>query len=164
MPTETLASTDTLSPAETLAPSARRVLLVDSRDNRRQLMRLVVSGNDAKAVLVGEADSQAAALAMVEQEHADVVVLDVQMPVSDGLTTITALRERYPELAIIVCSFDLDPSTVQQVLEAGADSCLAKPVNRTDIHKALNELPPRSLAWGDVAEPSVASSTGAGGH
>jgi DNA-binding NarL/FixJ family response regulator len=130
-------------PTETLSPPAWRVVLVDSRDNRRELMRLVVKGNDAKAVLVGEADTEATALDVVEREHADAVVLDVQMPVPDGLAVIVALRQRYPELGIVVCSFDLDPGTVQQVLEAGASVCLAKPVNRTDIHNALSELPPR---------------------
>lgn len=120
--------------------SARRVVLVDSRDNRRQLMRLVVSGNDDKAILVGEADSRTAAVTVVERENADVVLLDVQMPVSEGLATIVALRERYPRLGIVACSFDLDSTTVQQALEAGADACLAKPVNRTDIHRALAGL------------------------
>ncbi|HEX8771279.1 MAG TPA: response regulator [Acidimicrobiales bacterium] len=130
-------------PTEILSPPAWRVVLVDSRDNRRELMRLVVNGNDAKAILVGEADTEATALDVVEREAADAVVLDVQMPVPDGLAAIVALRKRYPSLGIVACSFDLDPGTVQQVLEAGATICLAKPVNRTDIHKALSELPPR---------------------
>lgn len=120
--------------------SARRVVLVDSRENRRQLMRLVVGGNDEKAILVGEADSRAAAIAVVELEHADVVLLDVQMPISEGLATITALRARYPDLGIVACSFDLDPATVQQALAEGADTCMAKPVTRTDVHKTLAGL------------------------
>ena len=133
---------------------ARRVVLVDSRDNRRELMRLVVSGNDEKAVLVGEANTKEAALAIVDREHADAVLLDVQMPVPDGLETIAALREQYPLLGIVVCSFDLDPATIEQVISGGADTCIAKPVNRTDVHTALAGLPQRDRS-GELAATQV---------
>lgn len=129
---------------ETMSATARRVVLVDSRDNRRELMRLVVSGDDAKAILVGEAENETVALEVVSREKADAVIVDVQMPIPEGLATVAALRQRYPLLGIIACSFDLDASTVQRVLDEGADTCLAKPVNRTDVHKALDGLPPHS--------------------
>jgi CheY-like chemotaxis protein len=128
-------------PTEPLPTPARRVVLVDVRDERRQLMRLVVEGDPTKAVLVGESASRAAALAMVEQQHADVVIVDVQMPLPEGLATVVALRERYPKLGIVVCSFDLDRATSQRVLALGADSWLLKPVGRADVHTALSGLP-----------------------
>ncbi|HUQ63568.1 MAG TPA: response regulator [Acidimicrobiales bacterium] len=131
---------------EIMSATARRVVLVDSRDNRRELMRLVVRGDDARAILVGEADCELAALAVVDRERADTVVVDIQMPIPEGLATVAALRKRFPDLGIVACSFDLDPSTVQRVLAEGADTCLAKPVNRTDIHKALAALPPQATA------------------
>ncbi len=127
---------------EIMPATARRVVLVDSRDNRRELMRLVVSGDDAKAILVGEAANKAVALEVVAREKADAVLVDVQMPIPEGLATVAALRKRYPRLGIIACSFDLDPLTVQRVLAEGADTCLANPVNRNDVHKALEGLPP----------------------
>ena len=121
---------------------ARRVVLVDTRHERRDLMRWMVGGDDAIAVVVGDADSRDGALTIVEDERADAVVLDVHMPLADGLATISALRARHPQIGIVVCSFDLDRETVQQVLDAGADRCLAKPVNRRDIHAALVGLQP----------------------
>lgn len=127
--------------SEPLATSAYRVVLVDSRDERRQRMRHSVDGGDATAVIVGEADGEVAALEMVDEQRADAVVLDVQMPVSVGLATIASLRERHPHLGIVVCSFDLDRTTVERVLAAGADSCLAKPLRREDVHAALRALP-----------------------
>ena len=119
---------------------ARRVVLVDTRHERRDLMRWMVGGDDAIAMVVGEADSRDGALAVVEEKAADAVVLDVHMPVAEGLATISALRTRYPQIGIVVCSFDLDKATVQRVLEEGADGCLGKPVNRRDIHTALAGL------------------------
>ena len=128
-------------PTEILSVPARRVVLVDARADRRQLMRLVVTGDDAHAVLVGEADSKASAVEAVDKGQADVALVDVHMPISEGMATIAALRRTYPAIGIIACSFDLDPATVQQALAQGADSCLAKPVNRNDVHVALGKLP-----------------------
>ena len=143
-------------PNETPPVPAHRVVLVDSREDRRQLMRRVVEGDDAKAVLVGEASSGAAALVVVEREQADVVILDVHMPVAEGLRTIAALRDRSPTLGIVVCSFDLDPATVQQALSQGADACLAKPVGRMDVQNALSALGSLGRPVGDVADPDLA--------
>jgi DNA-binding NarL/FixJ family response regulator len=126
--------------SELQSKPACRVVLVDAREERRQRMRHALVGDDATAVLVGEADSKDAALAVVDDQRADVVVLDVQMPLSEGLATIAALRERYPRLGIVVCSFDLDRTTVEQVLAHGADRCLAKPVRREDDPAALAGL------------------------
>lgn len=128
-------------PTEPVSTPARRVVLVDARDERRQLMRLMVEGDPEKAVLVGEAASRADALAVVEQEQADAVLLDIKMPIREGLATVAALRERYPKLGIVVCSFDLDRATSQQVLDLGADSWLRKPVSRREVHTALTNLP-----------------------
>jgi CheY-like chemotaxis protein len=130
-------------PNEPLPTPARRVVLVDARDERRQLMRRVIEGDDARAILVGEADTQAAALAVVGEQQADVAIVDARMPLSEGLATVAALRERYPQLGILVCSFDLDRATAEQAIALGADSCLAKPVDRTDLRTALKGLPDR---------------------
>ena len=154
-------STD--SPRPTVA---HRVVLIDTRHERRDLMRHVVGGEDAVAVVVGEADNTTAALAVVDDEKADAVVLDVQMPVTEGLATISALRARFPQLGIIVCSFDLKEETVQLVLAAGADRCLRKPVNRRDIHVALAGLrpeePPAEDSEGSPAGPVQQSAAVAG--
>ncbi|MGH9226397.1 MAG: response regulator [Acidimicrobiales bacterium] len=129
--------------AETPSMPACRVVLVDARENRREVMRHVVEGDDAKAILVGVADSRATALEVVDQQRPDAVILDVQMPVPEGLATIAALRERHEHLGIVVCSFDLDEATVEAVLAHGADRSLAKPVSRADIQNALSSLPHR---------------------
>ena len=139
-------------PNETPPVPARRVVLVDSREDRRLLMRRVVEGDDAKAILVGEASTTAAALVVVDDQQADVVILDVHMPLSEGLRTIAALRDRWPALGIVVCSFDLDPATVQRALSHGADTCLAKPVGQMDVQNALSALGSHGRPLGGVPD------------
>lgn len=116
---------------------ALRVVLVDVRAERRQLMRHVVEGTEAGATVVAEADSQEAAVVMVDEHHADAVVIDIQMPIALGLETISALRSRYPHLAILVCSFHLDGVTQQRALAEGADVYLAKPINPRELNTAI---------------------------
>ena len=114
-----------------------RVVLIDVRAERRQLMRRVVEGTETGAIVVAEADSGAAALELVGQEHADAAVLDIQMPVDQGVEAIAALRAGYPELAIVVCSFHLDKGTQARALAAGAGAYLAKPISPRDLNAAI---------------------------
>jgi DNA-binding NarL/FixJ family response regulator len=127
--------------AEQISESpALRVVLVDARDERRQVMRHVVEGTEAGATVVGQADSSATAIDVVGQQEADVVVLEIQMPLGQGLETVVALRKSFPNVGIVVCSFHLDPATKQQALAQGADAYLAKPIGPRDLNAVLRTL------------------------
>jgi len=117
--------------------AALRVLLVDSRAERRKLMIDVVEGDGGGAVVVAEADGLESALIAVEEEDADALVLDLRMPTVVGLHAVRRLRRSFPELAIVVCSFDLDAPTSGEALMAGADACLSKPASPHELVVAL---------------------------
>ena len=116
-----------------------RVVLVDGRPDRRGVVRYLVEGIEA-VVVVGEAGTQAHALTCVDESRADVVVLDIQMPLDEGLATVAALRAHSPRLGIIVCSFHVDPDTKRRALDLGADAYLDKPVSALDVTAALRRL------------------------
>jgi DNA-binding NarL/FixJ family response regulator len=137
------------------------VVLVDARDDRRSVMRQLVE-RIGTATVVAEADSRDQALLLVGQHGADAVVVDVRMPVAEGLATIAALRQLSTALGIVVCSFDLDQGTADRALAEGADICLAKPVRPQDVQAAFENLPPRGPGGGgpvaaDPATPAMAS-------
>jgi DNA-binding response OmpR family regulator len=81
--------------------------------------------------------SEAEAIAAVERTGADVVVLEIQLPVDVGLATIAALRRAYPSLTLVVCSFLSDRSTQQLATDAGADAYLVKPVGGRELRISL---------------------------
>jgi DNA-binding NarL/FixJ family response regulator len=112
------------------------VLLVDERSDRREVMRVIVESGDNAGTVVAQADSTAAALAAADRHDPDVVVLEIQMPVAAGLATIAGLRAAHPSLVIVVCTFHADPSTRRQVLVAGANAYLIKPVSARELHAA----------------------------
>lgn len=121
-------------------------------------MRNLVDGCGERVSVVGEADSRDATLLLVDQQCSDIVLLDIRMPVAEGLRTIRDLRRSYPALAIVVCSFDLDPATAQEALAEGAHSCLPKPARRRDLLAALEAACcPHPLLESPIAAAPMAS-------
>lgn len=112
------------------------VVLVDVRAERLGVMRTLLDGTGLVTV-IGEADTQEGALAEVARCRADVVVVEIQMPVAQGLATVAALRQEFPDLRIVVCSFHLGAETQRLALENGADTYLAKPVDVAALGRLL---------------------------
>ena len=113
-----------------------RAVVVDGRHDRRQLMSFVLEQAD-NVVVVGYADGPVTAVEAVDRLRANVVVLELQLPVIQGLDTISALRDDYPALAIIACSFHASAETMQAALDRGANAYLAKPFSVRDLRAAL---------------------------
>lgn len=129
------------------APDATRLVLVDARPDRRAIMRHVFEHSNIGATVVGEADDQADAVAVVADQGADLVAIDFTSAVDEGMETVAALRDGFPDLTIVVCSFNTDASTRARALERGADAFLAKPVSARQVMAArLDKVsPPDSL-------------------
>ena len=113
-----------------------RVVTVDSRNERRHVMRRLLELCVDQAA-IGEADSREAAIELVGQCRPEVVVIEIAMPLDEGLDTITALRLMSPPPRIVVCSFHHDAVTVQAALERGADAYLTKPASSAELRAAL---------------------------
>ena len=114
-----------------------RVVVIDDRHDRRQLMSFVVEQAGDDVSVVGYADGPVGAVDAVDRLGANAVVLEIQLPVAQGLDTISALRDDFPALRIVVCSFHQDSTTRRAALARGADSYLAKPFSPRDLHQLL---------------------------
>jgi DNA-binding NarL/FixJ family response regulator len=118
--------------------SARpRVLLVDPRFERRALMRVVVETGPEGGTVVAEAGTADGAVGAIDHSDVDTAVIEIQMPVAEGLRTIAAMRAGHPSLVIVVCSFHTDTSTRREAFLAGANGYLSKPVSPGDLHAAF---------------------------
>ena len=102
----------------------RKVLIVDDNADLRLLTRLSVE--DTNCEVVGEASNGAEAVELAEELHPDVVVMDMKMPVMDGVEATRALKYRFPDLEIIIFSASDDPVAHVEMLEAGADASVDK--------------------------------------
>lgn len=112
------------------------MVVVDGRHDRRQLMTYVLE-QAGDVNVVGYADGPVSAVEAVGRLRANIVVLEILLPVSQGLDTISALRDDFPALAIIVCSFHASTATKRAALDRGADAYLAKPLSVRDLRAVL---------------------------
>ena len=104
---------------------AARVLLVDDTPDIRALLRLVLSRQDDFEV-VAEAADGSEAIDMARLHRPDVVLLDLAMPVMDGLEAIPEVRAAVPDSKIVVLSgFNAD-QMADEALRAGADAYIEK--------------------------------------
>jgi DNA-binding NarL/FixJ family response regulator len=120
-----------------------RVVAVDSRGERRQVIRRLLEHSFQPAE-IAEADSREAAVELVRRCHPEVVVLEIAMPLEEGLDTITALRRISPPPRIVVCSFHRDAVTVQAARDRGADAYVTKPAGSAELRAALRAPMPLS--------------------
>ena len=102
-----------------------RLLLVDDNREVRALYRRLVSG-DEEIRLVGEAENGQQALEMVRDKSPDVVVMDVQMPVLDGIDATRMIKERWPEVSILACTAADDRVIARAMARAGASAHIDK--------------------------------------
>ena len=74
-------------------------------------------------------------LAILEITKVDGILLDIQMPVMDGLTMLEQVRGRYPNIPIIVMSAEINKDKLIQAMERGATDFLLKPIDANLLSK-----------------------------
>jgi len=118
---------------------ARRVLLADDTPEIRQLLRIALE-LEGNFEVVGEAADGRQALDLADSHRPDAVILDLAMPVMDGLQAIPAIRRATPHTKILVLSGFTSEQMGREALAVGADAYLEKGVPPGDIVAALNRL------------------------
>ena len=116
-----------------------RIILADDHAILRDGIRALLSAEPDLEV-VGEANNGAEVLAMLETTPADVVLMDVQMPVLDGFATMPELRERFPEVRVLVLTMLDHENYVARMLEAGALGYVLKNAAISEITHAIRTV------------------------
>jgi CheY-like chemotaxis protein len=129
-----------VAPAATeRAGRAPRVLVVDDNETNRKVAELILAAIGAEVVC---AEDGKAAVEAVESSDFDVVLMDLQMPVMDGLSATRAIRAReaaggLPRLPIVVLSANVMREHVEASNAAGADDHIGKPVRAETLIAAV---------------------------
>ena len=101
-----------------------RILVVDDDRNTRLLMQAILESEHYTVTL---AEDGVQAMAMLEEEHVDLVVLDVMMPRMNGYEFTRELRAAHSELPILMVSARQMPADVKEGFLAGTDDFMVKP-------------------------------------
>jgi DNA-binding NarL/FixJ family response regulator len=113
-----------------------RVVIADDQASVREGLVLLLGGLPGIDVVGAAADGEQA-LALVAAHQPDAILLDLHMPVLDGIGATRRLVAEYPGVAIVVLTTYADDGSVIEALQAGARSYLTKDADRTDIARAL---------------------------
>lgn len=101
-------------------------LIVDDQDDIRFLVRTIIESSDAGVVVAGEAASGAEALALLAEREPDVALIDVVIPPGPDLEVAREVRERHPEVPVVLFSAHVDGELQESAAELGIDTCVAK--------------------------------------
>ncbi len=111
-------------------------MIVDDHQVLREGLRFMLR-NAQDLEIVSEASNGSEALELLESTQPDVMLLDMNMPGMGGLETLKNVRQRWPEVSVLILSFHDDPEYVEQALRHGAAGYLLKTVSRDELIRAV---------------------------
>jgi NarL family two-component system response regulator LiaR len=116
-----------------------RILVVDDQNVVREGMAAILSLQPDMEV-VGEAENGIEAVQLARKTKPDVILLDMVMPLQDGLTTIPKLKEISQNFRILVLSSFAESNRVYQAIKTGALGYMLKDTPRAELLKAVREV------------------------
>ncbi len=120
-----------------------RVLVVDDHELTRFSLKLALQ-RQANIELVGLASNGREAVEMAKKHRPDVIILDLQMPVMDGLSASMQIKTLYPQTRILAYSSLEDPQTEVMLQTAKVDAFCKKETAIQEMIEIVNQLGSRS--------------------
>ena len=113
-----------------------KVLLVDDEED---FLSTLAERLTTRGLKVSTANSGELALAKVEKEGFDLIILDLAMPGMDGLETLKRIKAKQPEAEIIILSGQGSIKTSIEAMKLGAEDFMEKPVNITELLDKISD-------------------------
>ena len=140
---------------------AIRVLLAD--DHRLILAGIRRALEEVEDLeVVGEAESGSQVLPLIHQTNPDIVLLDLRLPDMSGLACLDSIRQRYPEVKVVILSAFNDPEHIQAAFQRGATAYIVKSVNPVDLPSALRQALDQTVYQGVRVIGDVSGQAGEG--
>jgi len=115
-----------------------KVLIVDDiQQTRIDIRRLLYFEEDLE--VCGEAENGAEAIAAVAKYSPDVVLMDINMPVMDGITATQALSHAHPLVSVVIISIQGEQEYLRKAMVAGARDYLVKPLSSEDMALTIRQ-------------------------
>ncbi|MEK5256574.1 response regulator transcription factor [Paenibacillus sp. FSL F4-0125] len=142
-----------------------RLLIVDDHEILLRGLMLLIDGQQDLEV-VGTADNGEEAIEKTLKLRPDIVLMDICMPVMDGLTATRKIRKLMPEVEVLILTMLDESDHLEEILESGASGYLLKTYGETEffsaIHSVYSHLPylyPHAMKHLMINQPEVSKST-----
>jgi DNA-binding NarL/FixJ family response regulator len=107
--------------------------------------------------LIAEADNGMQLLNLLRHIEPDVVLLDIQMPIMDGIATLPEIRKLYPNVKVIILSMHNDHSMISKLMEIGANSYLTKNSDSETIYSAIKTCYEQEFFFNELTNKALLS-------
>jgi DNA-binding NarL/FixJ family response regulator len=134
------------------AVRTKRVVVADDHAvSRRGIATYLELYEDLE--IVGQVSTGDDAVRVAIEEHADVVVLDIELPDTDGFQATRRIKEMRPEIAVLIFSVRGDTESIIEAIESGASGFISKSSDLEELRNAIDSVRPDGIVLG----PNVAS-------
>lgn len=117
-----------------------RVLLVDDEIMIREGFKKLFDWEAHECVIVGEAADGMEAITKIDEEQPDIVIMDINIPIINGLKVIQLSRVKYPSMAFVIVSGYDDFSYCREALRLQITDYILKPVNYEEFGSCIDQL------------------------
>ena len=118
-----------------------RILLVDDHFAARASLAIILRQEDNMEV-IGEASDGQMAVELTEELHPDVVIMDISMPVLNGIEATRLITSDHPDAKVIGFTMNSETNLVDAMQKAGATACLSKSDPIEDLLKTIRNCCP----------------------
>lgn len=114
-----------------------KVILADDHELVRHGLKMVLE-TDPEIKLIAEATDGQETLELIEKEEPDVLIVDIRMPLMNGLEVTRKVKKANPNMKVLVLTMHDDSEYILKSLEYGADGYLLKDTNKNEFIKAVH--------------------------
>lgn len=126
-----------------------KLLLVDDQELIRESLNIILSMEE-DFELVGLAENGQEALRLCEQQQPDIVLMDINMPIMDGIEATKIIKNRWPHIRVIILTTFQEVDYVKEALSFGAEGYLLKAIHPKDLASSI-----RLVSRGETLIPQV---------
>jgi two-component system chemotaxis response regulator CheY len=116
---------------------AKNVLIVDDSEFMRNLLREIL---EAEFEIAGEAENGVEAVELYEEHAPNLVMMDIVMPIRDGIEATSEIKEANPDANIIMCTSIGQEEKMKAAIKAGADGYITKPFQKPSVMDAIEDV------------------------
>ncbi len=116
-----------------------RIAIAEDMNMLRDSLKFMIESNEEMQV-VGLAQNGKELLTICENEKPDLVVMDLKMPVMDGLETTKIIKSKFPYIKVMILSTFDDEGSVAKAIENGVDGYITKDLGVIELHQSIKSV------------------------
>jgi two-component system chemotaxis response regulator CheY len=119
-----------------------KVLIADDSEFMRNLLREILEESHE---VVDEAENGVEAVELYEEHDPDLVMMDIVMPIRDGIEATTEITDADSGANVIMCTSVGQEERMKQAVKAGADGYITKPFQKPNVLEAITDVMPAAV-------------------